>query len=155
MDTEKKRPADAGPVVERPVVPATPAARRNSARRMNAARNFPANTCSASRHTQRIAEVLLAGRHRPHMLEDDPQHCGESLAATVEALWKMRTAALRMLAALDKLDEGCKEPGFRGLENGNGVRCGDEAERARKALARLVRGHNVIYPNSCEVSADK
>lgn len=73
---------------------------------------------------------------------DERQHSGESIAATVEALWKLRTAALRLLAALDKLDEGCREPGFRGWENGDGVRCGDEAERARKALARLVRGPN-------------
>lgn len=85
----------------------------------------------------------MAGDGRCQMIDDDPGHCGESIAATVEALWKLRTATHRMLAALDKLDEGCREPGFRGWENGNGVRCGDAAERARNALARLVRGHNV------------
>lgn len=130
-----------GPRLDGGVMPASPRARRNAARRMTAARDFPANTCGASRHTQFLAELLMSGR--PLLdLQHDRQHCGESLAATVEALWKLRSATLRMLAALDKLDEGCREPGFCGWENGNGVRCGDEAERARNALARLVRGHN-------------
>jgi hypothetical protein len=57
--------------------------------RMDAARDFPAVTCAASRHAQHIAEALLSGRSYP-MLTEDPQHCGESIAATVAALWEAR-----------------------------------------------------------------
>lgn len=141
MSEHDKTGEAVGPRLDRGVVPASPGARRNAARRMTAARDFPANTCGASRHAQQLAEVLMSDKPLRYVT-DDRHHSGESIAATVEALWKLRSAALRMLAALDKLDEGCREPGFRGWENGNGVRCGDEAERARKALARLVRGHN-------------
>jgi hypothetical protein len=47
-------------------------------------------------------------------------------------------AAKRLLTALDRLDEGCTEPGFAGWENGNGIRVGDEIETARKNLAKLL-----------------
>lgn len=52
---------------------------------------------------------------------------------------RLRAAAMRLLAALDKLDEGSREPGFAGWQNGNGEPCGDEVEAARHELARLVR----------------
>lgn len=51
----------------------------------------------------------------------------------------MEKAAKRLLTALDRLDEGCREPGFAGWENGNGEQVGDEAENARQALRALLK----------------
>ena len=55
------------------------------------ARRFPDNTCPASRHAQMIGEALVNGDPCPQLTED-PAHCGESILATVAALWKARTA---------------------------------------------------------------
>lgn len=116
-------------------------AKRRSMRRMAAARDFPTNTCGASRHAQELAELLMSNRPL-NDLQQERQHCGESIGATVQALWKLRTGALRVVAAMDKLDEGAEQPGFRGWQNGNGVACGNELEQARQALTRLVRGRS-------------
>ena len=59
-------------------------------RQMNDARDFPANTCGASRHAAMIAEALCSGEDYP-MLAEEPDHCGGSIAATVAALWECRT----------------------------------------------------------------
>lgn len=60
-------------------------------KRMNAVRQFPNNTCSASRLVAEIAEALCEGK--PHyLLEQEPIHCGESMAAVVESLWKLRAS---------------------------------------------------------------
>lgn len=67
---------------------------------MTKARQFPDNTCPASRHSQRIAEVLMGGNGKCQMIDDDPAHCGESIAATVTALWKARTEVERLKDAL-------------------------------------------------------
>lgn len=61
---------------------------RELAERVDAARNFPSNTCPASRHVALIADMLA--ERLPHATED-PEHCAESLYVTVEALWKART----------------------------------------------------------------
>lgn len=61
------------------------------------ARNFPANTCGASRHVQLIAEAILSGNPYP-MLQEDPAHCAESMLATVAALWEVRTELARLNA---------------------------------------------------------
>ena len=59
------------------------------------ARDFPANTCGGSRHAALMAEALI--RRRPYpMLADEPQHCGESIAHTVAALWHARTEIERL-----------------------------------------------------------
>ena len=52
---------------------------------------------------------------------------------------RLRAASLRLLGALDRLDHGSREPGFRGWENGYGEPCGDEVEDARQALAAVAR----------------
>ena len=61
---------------------------RTMIRRMDKARDFPANTCPASRHAQQIAERLML---RVDMDADRTEHAGESIAATVTALWDART----------------------------------------------------------------
>ena len=67
---------------------------RNVRRRVNRARNFPENTCSASRHLHLIAAELAAGKVPP-MLQDEPQHCAMTMLAVLEALWKARTELAR------------------------------------------------------------
>ena len=56
---------------------------------MNDARDFPANTCGASRHAAMIAEALCKREDYP-MLVEEPEHCGGSIAATVAMLWECR-----------------------------------------------------------------
>ena len=58
-------------------------------RRVEKARNFPYNTTPASRH------VALIGQHlyedgKAFSLEDDPQHCGESMLLAVADLWETK-----------------------------------------------------------------
>jgi hypothetical protein len=67
-------------------------------KRMNAARRFPANTCGASRHAQDIAEAMMRGRCAT---VDVSEHSGESIAATVTALWEARTKIASLTAERD------------------------------------------------------
>ena len=68
---------------------------RNLIRAANRARNFPTNTCPPSRHAQLIAESLLRDKPYP-MLDDEREHCGGSIMATVIALYKARTEIDRL-----------------------------------------------------------
>lgn len=63
------------------------------------ARNFPHNTCPASRHVQLMAEALSKGREYP-MLQEEPEHCAVSMLATVAALYEARTALAASQIAL-------------------------------------------------------
>lgn len=63
---------------------------RNAVRRVDRARRFPTNTCSASRHVQLIGETLAAGKGYA-MIEEEPEYVAGSLLITVEALYKART----------------------------------------------------------------
>lgn len=67
--------------------------------RMDVARDFPVNTCAASRHAAIIAEDLLDGTP---MDPRDMQHCGESIAATVAALYETRTKVARLTRERDE-----------------------------------------------------
>lgn len=58
-------------------------------KQMQRSRDFPVNTCPASRHTQSIAEGLVAGGYP--MLASDPEHCGGSIASTVRSLYEARS----------------------------------------------------------------
>lgn len=58
-------------------------------RRANKARDFPANTCPASRHLQDMADSLARYGDYP-MFEEDPRHCAESIYAVIAALWATR-----------------------------------------------------------------
>ena len=62
----------------------------NLRRRVMRARNFPVNTCPASRHLQLIAEDLAAGR-ACQILADDPELCAGSMLSVLESLFKART----------------------------------------------------------------
>ena len=68
---------------------------QNLRRRVNRARNFPENTCSASRHLHLIAEWLAKGRpYAP--LQEEPAHCAQTMLAVLEGLWKARTELERL-----------------------------------------------------------
>lgn len=68
---------------------------RNTRRRVNRARNFPANTCAASRHLHLMACQLAAGKPYP-MLQEEPAHCAMTMLAVLESLWKARTEVARL-----------------------------------------------------------
>lgn len=72
--------------------------------RADEARDFPTNTCGASRHAEMIADALIDGE--PHFVTDDAKHCGESILLTVTALWGARTQLKAMkegwLRAIDE-----------------------------------------------------
>lgn len=67
----------------------------NMRRRVDRARNFPMNTCPASRHVHIMADRLASGRGYP-MLTEEPEHCARSLYAVLESLWKLRTKLARL-----------------------------------------------------------
>jgi hypothetical protein len=63
--------------------------------RMDQFRDFPNNTCPASRHVQMIAEGLYTIGGYP-MLQDDPQHCATSIASVVSSLYQTRSFLLSL-----------------------------------------------------------
>lgn len=75
---------------------------KQARRRVNKARNFPTNTCPASRHLHIMADCLLkpkkGGGLRYPMLQEEPEHCAESILAVIASLWEARTK----LAKLEK-----------------------------------------------------
>jgi len=57
--------------------------------RVELARKFPTNTCPASRHLHLIAEHLASGKPYP-MLQEEPEHCAETMLSVLESLWNAR-----------------------------------------------------------------
>lgn len=79
----------------------------NVIRRVNRARQFPINTCPASRHVHMIGEVLIRGK-RYAMIDEEPEHVGGSILSVVESLFKARTEIDRLRAKLgmpSRIDE--------------------------------------------------
>lgn len=62
----------------------------NIRRRVNRARDKAGVTCPASRHVHMMADCLSMGLRRYPMLQEEPEHCAESIYAVLEALWKLR-----------------------------------------------------------------
>ena len=69
----------------------------NMRRRVSRARKFPANTCPSSRHLHLMADMLASGKPYP-MLEEDPEHCAQTMYAVLESLFKTRTELQRLKA---------------------------------------------------------
>lgn len=63
--------------------------------RIKAARRFPKNTCPASRHVQRMGEVLAKGQPYP-MVEEEPYHVATSLLSVVASLYEARSEIERL-----------------------------------------------------------
>jgi hypothetical protein len=61
---------------------------RNLKKRVARAKNFPENTCPASRHLEMIAQGLLHGGY-PRLVED-PKECAATMLSVLESLWKAR-----------------------------------------------------------------
>lgn len=74
---------------------------RNLLRRVKRARNFPENTCPASRHVQMIGEALIKGQ-KYSMIDDEPEHVGRSLLSVCESLFKARTEIARLRAVIEQ-----------------------------------------------------
>lgn len=72
---------------------------KNLKRRLRKVRDFPTNTCPASRHAQMIGEYLPTKKGYP-MLQEEPEHCAGSILATVAALYEARSNLLRLAYAL-------------------------------------------------------
>jgi hypothetical protein len=75
--------------------------------RADDARSFPANTCPASRHAHNIGYTLARGETFAQLAEE-PVDCGESILATVAALYEARTelAALKARIAEARVCDG-------------------------------------------------
>lgn len=56
-----------------------------------AARDFPNNTCPASRHLQTMADALADSGRYP-MAEEDPAHVAGSMYSVLASLWEARSA---------------------------------------------------------------
>ena len=68
-------------------------------------RQFPDNTCPASRHTQMIAESLFqTGEYA--MLQDEPEHCAGSIASVVDSLYQARSFLKSLGYSWRVLDNG-------------------------------------------------
>lgn len=68
---------------------------KQARKRAAKARNFPTNTCPASRHLHIMADLLMTPNKRDDlrypMFRDEPEHCAASIYDTITALWKART----------------------------------------------------------------
>lgn len=65
----------------------------NLRRRVNRARRFPDNTCSASRHVHLVADQLLCGG----MIDPrEAEYVATALLSVLESLWKARTRLARL-----------------------------------------------------------
>lgn len=53
-------------------------------------RDFPVNTCGASRHLHMLADDLAKGKI-PYMIQEEPKHVADSIYSTIGSLWKART----------------------------------------------------------------
>jgi hypothetical protein len=75
---------------------------------MNAARNFPVGTCPASRHVAVMAETLAKGKTY-YMLTQEPDHCAESMATIVGALWECRAERNALAEENERLRKRVKD----------------------------------------------
>jgi hypothetical protein len=81
---------------------------RAELKRANDARDFPTNTCPASRHLHMIAEALIKGKPYP-MLHEEPVHCGQSMLSVVTSLFELRTEHDKLLATLPASKDSSNE----------------------------------------------
>lgn len=77
-------------------------------RQLRKSRSFPTNTCPYSRHAQMIGENLVRGKPYP-MLQEEAEHCGGSILATVLALYEARNEITRLTASAPSTAESKSE----------------------------------------------
>lgn len=61
----------------------------NIKNKLSQVRNFPFNTCPASRHLE-IMMNSLAKNKKYHMFDEDSEHCSESIASVLHSLYELR-----------------------------------------------------------------
>lgn len=64
-------------------------------RRANTARQFPTNTCPASRHLHEMADALARGEEYD-MFVSEPKHCAETILSVLISLWDARTEIAKL-----------------------------------------------------------
>lgn len=103
--------------------------------RLESARDFPANTCSASRHAEDIGSHLMSSPDA-RIDTESVQHIGESICATVCALYEARAelAAQRERRLIDvhSCHAGC-------------TRAGCVNERLRLAASRYMAAAALLH----------
>lgn len=67
----------------------------SAVQRARKARNFPVNTCPASRITEALGHALMKGQPYP-LLEEDPKELGVCLISTAASLYEARTEIERL-----------------------------------------------------------
>lgn len=71
----------------------------NIRRRVNRAREFPTNTCGASRHVHRIADGIMRGNYcgmvSSNLSREEREWIAGSLYSVIESLWKLRAKGSR------------------------------------------------------------
>lgn len=67
-------------------------------KKLRKVRSFPTNTCPFSRHAQTMGENLVRGKPYP-MLQEESEHCGGSILATVLALYMARDEIKKLKAS--------------------------------------------------------
>lgn len=75
---------------------------KQAAKRADEARNFPANTCPASRHVQMIGDILAKGKCYP-MIDENPEDVAGSMLDTVASLYRARTEIAALEATVARL----------------------------------------------------
>lgn len=74
---------------------------RQLRRRVNRARNFPVNTCPASRHLHIMADSITK-KHGYPMLNEEPEHCAITMYSVLASLWEARKELARLRAVIDR-----------------------------------------------------
>ncbi len=93
-----------------------------------------------------LANVSRIGRLCSRQTNKEADEMLESyLRSLVQDKPDLISAALAVLSAAARIDDGCREPsGFRGWENGLGEPVGDVLQDALDALNRIVRGVDAL-----------
>ena len=73
----------------------------NLLKQLKEARNFPINTCPASRHVEMIAEQLFKGKVCK-VLNEDPKHSAESMLSTIKSLYLERIKNIELKKQLSE-----------------------------------------------------
>lgn len=81
----------------------TPKDRATLLRRLSRARSFPNNTDPATRHAEIIGRALLSMRPYP-MLQEEPEHCAQSILCACTAVYELRTTLADLVRVVEAMD---------------------------------------------------
>ena len=99
---------------------------------------MPVMTNTQAQDAAKAWQGQAGGRMAPQLTENE-------LAGLVNEA--VASATKRLLDALDCMDHGCRDPGFKGYENGLGDEsAGNELQAAREELTAMVEHQSVPEP---------